>query len=243
MQLQLRIYFDKYRHPLRVAVTLTRLVLNDHYLIFPHRVFSCTMILSHKERQDQNLPQPILSSPVHRDSLYIYTVTMIQVYTDSFKLSQDYYNNIVFSLPLDRMECTCGASGSLIFYGSYNRSVKCGGTVLVLRIQRVRCRKCGKTHAILLSSLIPYSMISLQDQQQIIYHALTAGSCSDVMDRNPLIDETNVRHILRRFRMYWQDPFPRPSCHGSACLPMFLVFLPTVHADPENPKYPFCMPT
>ena len=68
---------------------------------------------------------------------------MIQVYTDSFKLSQDYYNDIVFSLPLDRMECTCGESGSLIFYGFYKRSVKYYGTVLILRIQRVRCRKCG----------------------------------------------------------------------------------------------------
>ncbi len=132
-------------------------------------------------------------------------MTMIQVYMDSFKLSQDYYNDIVFSLPLDRMECTCGESGSLIFYGFYKRSVKYDGTVLVLRIQRVRCRKCGKTHAILLSSLIPYSQISLQDQQQIIYDLSTTGSCSGVMDRNPLIDENNARHILRRFRRYWQE--------------------------------------
>ena len=126
-------------------------------------------------------------------------MTMIQVYTDSFKL------DIVFSLPLDRMECTCGESGSLIFYGFYKRSVKYYGTVLILRIQRVRCRKCGKTHAILLSSLVPYSQISTQDQQQIIIDASTTGSCSNVMDCNPLIDENNARHILRRFRRYWQE--------------------------------------
>lgn len=179
--------------------------VSSHYLIFPYLYFSCTMILLHKERQDPNLPQPILSFPVHRDCLYIYTMTMIQVYTDSFKLSQDFYNDIVLSLPLDRMEFTCGEFGSLVFYGFYNRSVKYHGVVLVLRIQRVRCRKCGKTHAILLSSLVPCSQIRLQDQQQIIYHALTPGSCSDVMDRNPLVDENNAKHILRRFRRFWQD--------------------------------------
>ena len=134
---------------------------------------------------------------------------MIQVYTDSFKLSQDYYNDIVFSLPLDRMECTCGESGSLIFYGFYKRSVKYYGTVLILRIQRVRCRKCGKTHAILLSSLVPYSQISTQDQQQIIIDASTTGSCSNVMDCNPLIDENNARQKI----LAGTDPVPRPSCH------------------------------
>ena len=183
---------------------------------------------------------------------------MIQVYTDSFKLSQDFYDDIVFSLPLDQMECSCGESGLLIFYGFYKRSVKYDGTVLVLRIQRVRCRKCGKTHAILLSSLIPYSQISLQDQQQIIYDLSTTGSCSGVMDRNPLIDENNARHILRRFRRYWQerirslgllvtDELVRPCfSHFSRQfmqirrIPnLFFAFLPTVYADPPDSQCPF----
>ena len=172
---------------------------------FPCRFFSCTMVLSHKERQDPNLPQPILSFPVHRDDLYIYTLPMIQVYSDSFKLSQAYYDDIVFSLPISQMECPCGESGSLILYGSYRRKVKSCGSMLVLRIQRVRCRKCGKTHAILLSSLVPCSQISLQDQQRIIYCAYTSGRCSDVMEQNPLVDENNVKHILRQFRRYWKE--------------------------------------
>ena len=116
---------------------------------------------------------------------------MIQVYTDSFKLSQDYYDRVIFSLPLHQLECSCGEAGSLIFYGFYNRKVKSDGELIVFRIQRVKCRKCGKTHAILPASLVPCSQISLQDQQQIIYDASKPGHCSGVMERNPLVDENN----------------------------------------------------
>ena len=61
------------------------------------------------------------------------------------------------------------------------------------------------TAAILLSSLVPCSLISLQDQQRIIYCAYTSGRCSDVMEQNPLVDENNVKHILRQFRRYWKE--------------------------------------
>ena len=46
---------------------------------------------------------------------------MIQVYSDSFKLSQDYYDRLIFSLPIHQLECSCGETGFLIFYGFYNR--------------------------------------------------------------------------------------------------------------------------
>lgn len=162
---------------------------------------------------------------------------MIQVYTDSFKLSQDYYDRVIFSLPIRQLECSCGEAGSLIFYGFYNRKVKSDGELIVFRIRRVKCRKCGKTHAILPASLVPCSQISLQDQQQIIYDASKPGHCSGVMERNPLVDENNAGHILRQFRR--QAHFPGPFCHGPARPPLFPSFLHAVHAGPPYPECPF----
>ncbi|MFQ6823289.1 MAG: DUF6431 domain-containing protein [Agathobacter sp.] len=39
---------------------------------------------------------------------------------------------------------------------------------LCFRICRVRCESCRKTHALLLSSMVPYSQISLKDQISVI---------------------------------------------------------------------------
>ena len=118
---------------------------------------------------------------------------MIQVYTDSINaISQSFYNEVVFSLPLLEMECPCGEVGALIFYGFYDRKVKAGGELITLRIQRVRCRKCGKTHSILLTCLVPYSQIPLTDQQAIIINASLNGSVTNVADTNPLIDECDI---------------------------------------------------
>ena len=170
---------------------------------------------------------------------------MIQVYSDSFKLSQDYYDRLIFSLPIHQLECSCGETGFLIFYGFYNRKVKSDGELIVLRIQRVKCRKCGKTHAILPASLVPCSQISLQDQQQIIYDASKSGHCSGVMERNPLVDENNAGHILRQFRRHWQDRLISLGLSVTDRLvrPCFLHFSMQFMQVRRIPNVLFCLPT
>jgi len=131
---------------------------------------------------------------------------MIQVYMKKFKyISQTIYNNIVFSLPLHLMECSCGCKGCLIYYGFYCRSVKHYGEKVSLRIQRVKCKECGRTHAILPSFIVPYSQASLADQQLVLLEFFRYGKVSTVPDRNHLIDESNIRYILRQFRIYWKS--------------------------------------
>lgn len=170
---------------------------------------------------------------------------MIQVYTDSFKLSQDYYNRVIFSLPIRQLECSCGEAGSLTFYGFYNRKVKSDGDMIVLRIQRVKCKKCGKTHAILLTSLVPCSQISLQDQQKIIYDASGPGRHSGVMERNPLVDENNARHILRQFRKHWKERLLSLglSVVDRLVRPCFLHFSMQFMQVRRIPNVLFCLPT
>lgn len=87
---------------------------------------------------------------------------MITVRTENYNyISQDFYNKTIDSLDLNFISCTCGHSGCLIRYGSYRRNIQLPDQVLLLSIVRVYCKACGHTHALLLSSMVPYSQIPL----------------------------------------------------------------------------------
>lgn len=115
-------------------------------------------------------------------------------------ISQKIYDDIILSLQLHQLVCPCGHSSCLTVHGYYYRSVKVQGLDLSLRICRVLCGMCGHTHALLPSALVPYSQVPLSDQAGII-----AGNAPSVIDENPLLDESTVRSILRRFRKHWEQ--------------------------------------
>lgn len=120
-------------------------------------------------------------------------------------ISQKIYDDVINSLQFHRLTCPCGHSGCLTIHGYYDRTVKSGDCDLLLHICRVICRECGHTHALLLSSIVPYSQISLPDQVDIIEHARSDGVFSAVMDTTPSIDENCVRSVIRRFRRHWEQ--------------------------------------
>lgn len=120
-------------------------------------------------------------------------------------VSQDFYDKTINNLQFHRLVCTCGHSGCLTIHGYYDRSVKSGDSRLLLRICRVICRECGRTHALMLSSLVPYSQIPTKEQMQIIRHSESDGDFSPVMDNTPSIDESCVRSVIRRFKQHWKQ--------------------------------------
>ena len=119
--------------------------------------------------------------------------------------SQKIYNDILDSLQFHQLKCPCGCSGMLIRHGSYNRTLKFQGESLQLSILRLKCKSCGHTHAILPSAVVPYSQIPLKDQQDILAASAQGESTEPVMNRNPLIDENNVKSLLRQYRKHWKE--------------------------------------
>ena len=111
----------------------------------------------------------------HGISKYVYTLftkaekivacllyTSITVKTENYnRISQDFYNKAIDSLDLNLISCVCGHSGCLIRHGSYKRSIQLADRILSLSVVRVYCKICGHTHALLLSSMVPYSQIPL----------------------------------------------------------------------------------
>lgn len=138
---------------------------------------------------------------------------MITIKCNNFKpISQTSYNKLIFSLSIHNLTCTCGMSGHMIKHAHYNRSVKSCCEKVVLRILRVKCKHCGKTHALLPSQLIPYSQISLDDTVAIIKawkaldkNKLSLKSYDVIMSSNLLIDFSNVKYIIKKFLLNWSE--------------------------------------
>lgn len=131
---------------------------------------------------------------------------MVTVQTKNFNtLSQKNYDALVDDLQFQQITCTCGHRGCMRRYGTYKRTVWFLGVCILLRVQRVQCTHCGKTHAILLDIFVPYSRIPLDDQRQIIVAGTTGKSCTTVQDSNPFIDDGMVVHIRIQFRKHWKQ--------------------------------------
>ena len=94
--------------------------------------------------------------------------TMITIFVrDCNQISQSFYDSVIFDLQLHQLTCSCSHSACLSVHGYYRRTVKLSSGAIRLRVCRVKCSECGATHALLLSSMVPYSQILLSDQQRI----------------------------------------------------------------------------
>ena len=149
-------------------------------------------------------------------------------------ISQDIYDELLSTLQFHQLSCTCGLSGSLKVHGYYLRRLKNGPFSIMLRICRVKCSCCGRTHALLPDIIVPYSQISLPDQASIISSFEAGRSFQHVMERCPSIDENNLQ------RTKALSPILAPAPSGRVHLPAFLFgtarTLPgclcqTIHAD------------
>lgn len=137
------------------------------------------------------------------DCTYEYMITVI--FKDCNDFSQNDYDCKINELQLHRFECTCGKKGCLIRYGHYKRSVKFQSVLLCLSIQRVFCTQCWVSHALIPSILVPYSQVILHDQQQILDCSEKGQDFGHVMESNLLIDENNIKYIIRQFKKHWKQ--------------------------------------
>lgn len=131
---------------------------------------------------------------------------MITVKTENYNLiSQDVYNKTINSLDLNLISCTCGHSGCLIRQGSYKRSIQLADRVLSLSVVRVYCKICGHTHALLLSSMVPYSQIPLALHVCLIHAYEKEAGFRSVLAEQYYVDENNLKSIIRNYRLHWKQ--------------------------------------
>ena len=132
-------------------------------------------------------------------------ILMITIKTENYNhISQDFYNTIIDSLDLTMIPCTCGHSGCLIRYGSYKRNIQLKDGIVTLSIVRVYCKQCGHTHALLLSSFVPYSQIPLVVHMSAILSYERKTSPDSVLADQCCIDENNLKSLIRSYRLHWR---------------------------------------
>lgn len=135
------------------------------------------------------------------------------IFQDCNDFSQEEYDRMMDGLQLFQVECTCGKKGCLIRYGRYKRCVKFNSVLIILFVKRVLCKACLVSHALFPSILVPYSQVPLNDQQQILACAENGKGPEPVMENNILIDENNVKYIIRRFRKHWKQRLLSAALH------------------------------
>jgi hypothetical protein len=104
-------------------------------------------------------------------------VVIVQPFFGSVKeyiaafLSQD----CPFSVPERCPHPECQASGSLIRWGTYERGALTGEADYRIRVQRVRCKVCGRTHSLLPDFLHPHRHFVIDLLQQLVSWYLLVG--------------------------------------------------------------------
>lgn len=74
------------------------------------------------------------------------------------KIIQSFYDRSVRRLDLSSISCPCCSSSDWTYHAYYTRALRLHfGIKVKIRITRVICKSCGKTHAILIGDIIPFS--------------------------------------------------------------------------------------
>ena len=123
--------------------------------------------------------------------------------SDYNQFSQDYYDSVINSIQFHQLRCSCGHSACLSTHAYYTRGILRPDGILSIRVCRLRCSECGRTHAILPDSIVPYDRISLSDQYTVIQAYEDGTDTNAVCEDNPSLDENNVKSIIRRFVLFW----------------------------------------
>lgn len=135
----------------------------------------------------------------------IYNAMITILVQDCNHISQSFYDSVINCIQFHQITCTCGHSACMSIHGYYQRSIKLPHGTIRLRICRVKCSMCGATHALLLSSIVPYSQIRLCDQHRICLDFEEHLRTSEICESNPEIDENNVKAVLRKYKHRWRE--------------------------------------
>ena len=133
-------------------------------------------------------------------------IVMITVSFTGFKgINAKIYGEITANLPLYQLHCSCGHAGCLVRHGYYRRRLKTRHDTIVLHILRVKCKECGRTHAILPELVVPYSQIPADLQQYMLLYPLGSPELEALMQENNDISESNILAVRSRYRKNWKE--------------------------------------
>lgn len=124
--------------------------------------------------------------------------------SDNLELSQEKYNSIIKLINFKDIRCTCGKNGHLVKIGSYQKCYKIPERKICLQIQRVMCKHCGKTHAVLVHNMVPASMLLVPTQIEILKSYYNHETAS-LLDRYATLDLANIYYVVKNYEKTWKQ--------------------------------------
>ena len=111
---------------------------------------------------------------------------------------ENQYSTLINNLNIPLLECSCKQIGTLSIHAYYDRCIKTSFGKVKLRILRLICSSCKKTHALLPSFIVPYSQIRIEDQIDII----NTGTC--ILFEYGQIDINTIKRIKSNYLLYFK---------------------------------------
>lgn len=168
--------------------------------------FSKLALITKSRDPRHSKARSLLTQPAMAKVIAHHCIVMITGIFNGFKgITAEIYGRIVATLPIYRLQCSCGHAGCLVRHGYYRRRLKTREGTIVLCILRVKCKECGRTHAILPELVVPYSQIPADLQQYMLLYPLGSPELEALMQENSDISESNVLAVRSRYRKQWKE--------------------------------------
>lgn len=116
---------------------------------------------------------------------------------------QEVYDQILEQADFKNIECDCGGKGQFVKIGFYTRTYKSDTKKIKIKIQRVLCKHCGKSHAVFVEWMVPASMMLVTTQLQIL-RAYYNHQLEEFLVKYPTIDRSNVFYIINNYKNKWK---------------------------------------
>lgn len=138
---------------------------------------------------------------------------MITVIISDFKeITANNYKAHTACLAIHELMCSCGYKGCFVRHAYYTRLLKTKEGTITLNILRVKCKECGRTHAILPELAVPYSQIPVDLQQYMLLYSLGSSELEELMQDNPDITESNILSTRSRYKQHWKERLKAIGC-------------------------------
>lgn len=120
-------------------------------------------------------------------------------------ITQDSYDNTIDCTQFGSIRCPSCAGVGFTRHAFYKRKVTLpNGETISLRVLRVKCAHCNKTHAVLPLAIIPYKRITYMTATRII-NLKNRKAVIDFLDNNLDIDENMIYRIKQQFKHRWKQ--------------------------------------
>jgi hypothetical protein len=119
--------------------------------------------------------------------------------------SKEIYQNAMAKLDLHSLACSCGHAGCLTVHGYYTRKVRDQNGFFLVNIMRVKCKECGRTHALLPEALVPYSQIPVDIQRDILLFKIGSDEMENLLLGDSAISVNDIYRVRAKYRAHWKE--------------------------------------